>query len=281
MTSKARRVLATTLAALALLASSRVAAAQAAPAPQAEAAQDLINPDRPGIADGSKVIGAGRFQLETGIQEEYRDGAAKTHTLFIPTLVRIGVGERWEARVEGNTFTRVSTIGTDMTSAATSGFAPLSVGFKYAILDADHGRPSVGAIVRAFPASGSNDVKTEHFTADARLVADWDVAPKFSVNPNVGFARYESGGRTFGAFLFAFTLNYQPTDKLNPFVDVGYQHPSEPGGSGVAIFDAGVAYIVGRNVQLDVSLGSGNGDAPQPFVAVGISIRTGRATHHP
>lgn len=264
------------LAVLALLARASLAVAQAVP-PPADASPDLINPDRPGIADGSKVIGSGRVQLETAIQHEYRgDNGDRSHTLFVPTLVRVGMGDRFEARVEGNTFSRVVTIPSGAPSVSTSGFAPLSIGFKYAFLDADHGRPSLGTIVRVFPASGSGDFKTSHATFDARLVADWDVAPKFSINPNVGFARYDSGGQTFGAFLFACTLNYQPTDTLNPFVDIGYQSPDGPGGSGVAILDAGLAYIVGRNVQLDVSVGRGNGSGPQPFIAGGISIRAGR-----
>src|SRR5207237_3922664 len=105
------------------------------------AAQDLINPDRPGIADGSKVIGASRFQIETAVQHESRD---EVHTVFVPTLVRIGAGDRFEIRVEGNTFTH---------EAGVSGFAPLSIGAKYALIDAKEG-PTLGVIVRGFPASG-------------------------------------------------------------------------------------------------------------------------------
>src|SRR6266852_6252827 len=63
-----------------------------------ETEPDLINPDRPGIADGSTVIGKGRFQIETGVQGEFRsDGRATDHTLFTPTLIRIGINDKWEA----------------------------------------------------------------------------------------------------------------------------------------------------------------------------------------
>ncbi len=49
---------------------------------------NLINPDRPGIADGSNVIGVKRLQIETGLQEEFRrDGDSREHTIFIPTLI--------------------------------------------------------------------------------------------------------------------------------------------------------------------------------------------------
>src|SRR5262245_51533315 len=92
---------------------------------------DLINADRPGIADGSTVIGGKTFQVESGIQQEFRrSGDSREHTFFVPTLLRFGVDSHWEVRVEGNTFTRVTTSDSPET---TSGFAPLSLGFKYQI----------------------------------------------------------------------------------------------------------------------------------------------------
>src|SRR4029453_16653233 len=80
--------------------------------PQAQSVTepDLINPDRPGIADGSTVVGSKTLQIETGIQLEFRRSADnREHTLFFPTLIRFGFGSHWEARIEGNTFTRVTT----------------------------------------------------------------------------------------------------------------------------------------------------------------------------
>src|SRR3982751_4476876 len=75
--------------------------------PQTET--EMINPDRPGSADGSTVVRPQTFQIESGLQLEYRrSGDTHEHTLFVPTLLRFGVAKRWEARVEGNTFTRAS-----------------------------------------------------------------------------------------------------------------------------------------------------------------------------
>src|SRR6478609_1847792 len=71
--------------------------------------QDLINADRPGIADGSTVVGPKTFQLESGIQAEFRRNEDnREHTFFIPTLLRFGIDNHWEVRIEGNTFTRVT-----------------------------------------------------------------------------------------------------------------------------------------------------------------------------
>jgi len=240
--------------------------------------QDLINADRPGIADGSMVVGPKTFQLESGIQQEFRrSGNVREHTFFAPTLLRFGINSQFEARIEGNTFTRVSTIVSANPVNQVSGFAPVSLGFKYQFYNSnsDH-QLSLGTIVRVFPTWGSNEFRTQHATGDLRLVADWQFAPKLALNPNVGIARYEDDeGKLFTAGLFATTLNYTPTKKLNPFVDLGIQAPEMSDGQTAAILDGGLAYIIGQNLQVDASIGTRvHGETEsQPFLSFGISWR--------
>ncbi len=248
-----------------------------AQAPAAAADGDYINPDRPGIADGSNVVGPGRFQVEMGLQQEFRhaDGTSD-RTLFVPTLLRLGLSKAWELRVETNAYTwdRVSVPGVGVTK--TQGADPISLGVKYHFLDsAGLQQPSLGVILRIFAPSGSGAFRTSHATADLRLAADWDIAPKWSLNPNIGVALYESAGRTYEAGLFATTLNYNPSPILNFFVDTGVQSPETKHGRTAMIFDAGVAYIVGHDIQLDFSVGTGAAGLtpPHPFVGAGISKR--------
>ena len=241
---------------------------------------DLINADRPGIADGSTVVGPKTFQIESGIQAEYRhDGDSREHTFFFPTLLRFGIDSHWEVRVEGNTYTRVTSFESTTTTGQTSGFAPLSLGFKYHILEtkSEH-QFSLGTIVRVFPTWGSEEFRTQHTTGDARLAADWNFAAhlKLSLNPNIGVARYEDDqGRLFTAGLFAVTLNSNPTKKLNPFIDLGVQWPEVKNGQTSAILDGGLAYIIGQNVQVDAAVGTRvHGETgPRPFIGFGISLR--------
>jgi len=245
---------------------------------QAAAADDYINPDRPGIADGSNVVGPGHVQIETGVQEEFRHtGGVSDRTLLLPTLVRLGLSKDWELRVETTgayIWDRVS----DPTSGVTKseGVDPISLGVKYHFQDtAGPSQPSLGVILRVFAPSGSGPFRTTHTTADLRLAADWDIAPKWSLNPNIGVAIYESAGRTYEAGLFATTLNYNPSPILNFFVDTGVQSPETKGGRTSVIYDAGLAYIIGHDLQLDASVGTGAAGStpPHPFVSAGISKR--------
>ena len=219
-----------------------------------------INPDRPGIADGSKVVGSKMFQVESGTHFEFRhDGATREHTFFVPTLLRFGIGSSWEARIEGSTFTRVATFDSGNMTDETSGLAPTSLGFKYHIHNWNWKKckrqVSLGAIVRVFPTWGTNEFRPQHTTGDIRLAADWKLTPKqLSLNPNVGIARYEDDqGRLFTTGLYALTLSYQPTEHLNPFIDLGTQSSEASHGRSSAILDGGVAYTW-KNLEVDATI---------------------------
>ena len=231
---------------------------------------DLINPDRPGIADGSAVIGR-HFQIEAGYQQEIHDGG-HTRLIFVPTLLRVGVNSAWEFRVEGNGYTYSDSFG-----ARTTGYQPFSAGAKYHFMDAKGTkRPSLGFIGRVFPAIGSAGFQNTKTTGDLRLAGDWNLNDQWELNPNVGVAEYEdANGNMFSAGLFAMTLNYNPTPILNFFVDTGMLSPEQSHGKTQIIVDAGIAYIVGKNVQLDFSVGNGISGvtSPRPFVGAGVSVR--------
>src|ERR1700736_5123197 len=85
-------------------------------------AQDsgLINPDRPGIADGSAVVGRGIFQLEAGLERDHDSSGG--HSLATPLLLRYGISKDFEFRLEGNGYIHAN---------GANGFAPLSLGAKY------------------------------------------------------------------------------------------------------------------------------------------------------
>src|SRR5579862_785745 len=189
---------------------------QGAGSPQQQAAPDLINPDRPGIADGSNVIWPHKFQYETGIQWENHDQpGVPDKQLFVPALFRFGFSDKLEGRVETNGAFAMG----DLSDSRTAGYQPVSIGAKYHFQDGDGmKRASVATIIRVFPPSGSASFSSQQTQFDVRLVADQDIAPKslYSINPNIGIASYTGpNGRNFTAGLAAMTLNYNPTDHLN------------------------------------------------------------------
>jgi hypothetical protein len=221
---------------------------------------DLVNPDRPGIADGSAVVGRGKFQIETGLE---RDHGSDGSSIATPTLFRYGVNDRFELRLEGNGYIHADGGG--------SGFAPFSVGGKYRFADA----PSMGVIARLFVPSGTSAQRSHSSTGDVRLAVDLNFGEKWSLNPNLGVASEDDGNGRFTAGLAAVTLQCNISDHANVFVDGAVQTPEEHGGGSSLILDAGVAVIIGRNTQLDASIGWGarGTTPPDVFLAIGISRR--------
>ena len=70
-------------------------------------AEESIATDRPDFVESSDVVGAGRFQLETGVTTDRRaqDGIT-LRTLTTPTLFRLGTGATTELRLETDGYTR-------------------------------------------------------------------------------------------------------------------------------------------------------------------------------
>jgi hypothetical protein len=224
-------------------------------------AQEHIDADRPGIADTGTVVRPRSIQLETGVQWESRPA---DRVWFLPTLLRIGVLNRLEARVESNTWTAETSRG-----QTEEGIAPISIGAKLVL------HPGYGLIARVFPPWGSGAFQASRVTGDLRLAMDFDLPKALSLNPNVGVASYETEDGRFFTGLAAVTLSYEPTPKVAWFVDTGIQTPEDDGGRTSVIVDGGAAIFLGRNVQLDISAGTGlHGDTPpRPFVSVGFALR--------
>jgi hypothetical protein len=230
---------------------------------------DLIDADRPGLADTGTVIGKGRLQVEIGVQWEPDDDG---HSYFMPTLFRVGLSRRIEARIEGNSYSWAEESG-----VRTSGLAPFSLGVKGVLLEAEGKRPDLGVIGRVFPAWGSGAFDSNRVTGDIRFASDWAFAGPWSLNPNVGIGWYEGEDRDFTTGLFALTLTYAPKPNVAWFVDVGGQTTEAENEDGVEsmIIDAGVAYIARENWQFDISAGKRalGRTSSQGFISMGISYR--------
>jgi hypothetical protein len=243
----------------------------------APAFADDANPDRPGIADGSSVVGGGRFQVESGLQREWRkDGDERERLTYVPTLLRVGIDDHWEARIEGNVYSWQKQSEPVNGVSHSVGAMPVSLGVKYNFQESDDSKPGYGAIVRVFPRSGSQSFGTHRATGDARLVADFQLDDKWSLNPNIGVASNEDDdGNQYSTALVAATLSYAVSKQLNVFADTGMQSREQRHGGSQVIVDTGVAYMLSPDLQLDASVGRGVHGAtpPRVFASAGVSVR--------
>lgn len=245
--------------------------------PPVSAEDDLINADRPGIADGSQVVKRGQFQAELGLQRDHdREDGVDAKLWLTPLLLRYGLTDRMEARVESDAFNRLRTSASGFVSTE-RGLAPIALGFKYHFLDevAERHQPSFGVIARVTPPSGSGVFKSQRTAGDVRLAADWTFG-KWAVNPNLGAASgHDSSDREFASLLASMTVQYNLSDRLGVFIDGALQSPEGRHAGGSVQTDAGAAWIVTRDTQLDVSAGwrIRGTTVPNVFAGAGVSHR--------
>jgi hypothetical protein len=228
---------------------------------------DLINADRPGLADAAALVGKGALQIETGLQWEQREDE---DAFFLPTLLRVGLTRRIEARIEGNTLSSSLSANRRRT-----GLAPISFGAKVGILLADDDTPGVGVIARVFPKWGTNGFAANHTSGDIRLAVDWNISEHWSLNPNAGVAWSDGELGSFATGTYALTIGYAPHPAVSLFVDTFLLSREREDGSASNVWDGGVAYIPRQNWQFDVSAGTRTlGDtAARVFVAIGFAYR--------
>jgi Putative MetA-pathway of phenol degradation len=205
--------------------------------------------DRPGLADGSTTVARGVSQLEIGVTSEGGDEDRFT----LPALIRFGLTNRLELRISSD----VISDGGDV--------APVSAGFKLRLRD---GAVPLSLIASVQPPSGGGSLRSTAFESEARLVSDIELAEGLSLTPNLGVAVVEGDG---AAGIFAATLEREMGRAL-PFVDfeTTFGH-----GDTSMIADAGIAFVIRPNTQLDLSAGVDilGDDYPEWFIAAGYSRR--------
>jgi hypothetical protein len=215
-------------------------------------AQESIVADRPGLADGSTTVSRGVAQLEIGLAA---DGGDEEH-VTLPTLVRFGLTDRFELRVESDVVGWTSGEGD---------VASIAAGFKLRLCD---GTIPLSLIAGVQPPSGGGSLRSDAFESEARLVSDIELAEGWSLTPNVGVAVVEGDG---GVGIFAATLEHEMGRAL-PFIDF---ETTFGDGDTSMIADAGLAWILRPDTQLDVSAGVHvfGDEYPEWFISAGYSRR--------
>ena len=243
-------------------------------------AEDAIATDRPDFVESSDVVGAGRFQIETGFQfERDRNRAADTltRTRTTPTLLRIGVGDTWELRVETDGF--ISQTLRDLstgTSTRTSGFSDVALGAKWHVQDGDAatGKPGVAWLFNLDVDSGSAAFRGNGLRPSLRGVAEWELPGDAGIGVMGGvLLDRNAANKRFSSGILAVTLGKSWTPVWRTFVELAGQSLASRGNGGsVVSFDAGVTYLVNNSLQFDFSVFRGlNHNTPRLQWGFGVS----------
>jgi hypothetical protein len=244
-------------------------------------ADDGISTDRPDFVESSQVVGKGRFQVEWGLARERSDDAsgARRRIDSTPTLLRLGVSDTLELRIETDGYLRSrSEEAGPSRFTRERGFADTSLGVKWHMQDDDEatGRPAIAWLLHVDVETGSAAFRGDGLRPSLRAVGEWELDDAMSVGAMGGAAvdRHPDSGR-FAAGILAVTVGRSWTDRFRTFVELaGRQLASSRHGGSVVSFDAGTAYLLSPSVQVDAVVSRGiTHTSPDWEFGAGLSIK--------
>lgn len=247
-------------------------------APAGAQEREPIATDRPDYVESSNVVGSGRVQIETSaLYERNKSNGSKDKVVAMPTLLRIGVGDAWELRVEtdGRTVFRSRDTSTGEKTTET-GYADAALGVKWHVQDAVGTKPSVGILAHVDMDSGSKPHRGNGLRPSLRVVTEWELPHDLSlgVMPGIVHDKNAAGDRFVGGS-FGIVLGKSWTERFRTFVEIAApQITRAKNGGSVVTLDIGAAYLLSDTWQIDTALYRGlNDNTPDLALTIGVSAK--------
>jgi hypothetical protein len=229
-----------------------------------------ISPDRPGVGTPPSVIPVKTFQIESGfLFEKSGDGSDTNKSYsFEQTLLRYGLFSFAEVRL-GTDFTKTTTESVVENSSIT-GFGPIQLGTKVAFLEEKGILPKTALLCNfTLPTFGKAEFRPAHVAPSIYLLMQNSISSTLSLGYNVGLEW--DGEDSKPSKFYAVNLGLGLSDKLSCFVEnYGYFNS----GASDIYFDAGLAYLIKNNLQLDIYGGiNAKGSTSYTQISIGIAYR--------
>ena len=239
-----------------------------------------IDTDGPDFVESSEVVGKGRFQFETDVVLE-RDGrrSARLTTLSTPTLLRLGVAETVELRVETESWMRVTSDNAGGGAGSTvTGTGDTALGLKWHSQDKDSSTntPAVSWILHFEAPTGSGEFKERGITPSLRSVITWELPHDLALGfmPGLKYGAAPDGHRVVSGVV-GLVLNKQWSETLRTFVENSSPQIARRRDGGVIMsWDVGAAYLITNDWQVGIRAGlAANRNTPNSQLLIEIAGR--------
>lgn len=255
---------------------------------QETAPPPTISTDRPGQSTPPGILSPGYIQIEAGFQfagdKVGGDGSETTiRTLSLPgALVRIGLLESTELRVSTEyrsvtttiPATTVGPITIPESDTTVSGLTGISIGTKVGVAQEKGAIPETALLLTlGIPEIGSESFRTVAVTPNVLLAMRNALSGSLNLYYNVG--AYWDGITPTGTGFYSALLGLAVAENMSVFSEI--YGSLKTGVSPLHAVDAGLAYVVASNIQLDLYGGAGiTENATDYFANAGISFRLPR-----
>ncbi|HEX9945053.1 MAG TPA: transporter [Thermoanaerobaculia bacterium] len=239
------------------------------------ALQDPLVTDRPDFTESVSTVPPGHYQIEAGTTFA-RQGDADSSSLG-EVLVRIGAGERLEARLGLGSYGRVDP-GLPVTGTV-SGYEDPSVGLKVRLTEDDPdllapGHPAMALLFATTLPLGSDELTSDEWQPEAKLALSWALTDRWSLGSNLGYAYPAGEDERFHQLSASLTAGLSLTERLGVYLEgFGFSKESTDG-SGTRYVNSGLTWLLSNDLQLDVRIGAGLDDPhPNWFAGLGAAVR--------
>jgi hypothetical protein len=203
------------------------------------------------------------MQLETSISYgRTGSGAGRQAAWSTPTLIRLGIGEVFEFRVESDAWVQDAS----PSSQREDGLADIAVGFKWHLGDERGSTPSTAILVHADLPSGAAALRGDGVRPSLRAVAEWALPSGLALGVMPGITVERDAGDGFLTGIVGVVLGLELTGSLRSFVEVSFEQlAAADRGGNLGTFNAGLALLLTENLQLDTGVALGLTESAQDF----------------
>ncbi|MBI3490595.1 MAG: transporter, partial [Acidobacteria bacterium] len=229
-------------------------------------AQEVIEPDRPDVTNGTHIVDIGLLQIEVG--GLFTRTTPGQQAFGSPFTARVGVSEWLELRV-----------GTDgllsQTDGVTrqTGVGNTQLGAKLRLWADPGGIPVLSILPTVNLPTASADRGLGSGDADFTVVVltGTDIGRHWHADVNYGVGAIGAGGDQphFVQHLASISVSVAATDNWNPYVETYWFSQQDADGGHVAAIDAGGIYQIGTRFAIDGGVQIGLHGGPADVAAFG------------
>lgn len=233
---------------------------------------ETIQSGRPGISIGPFTVGKNVFQIQTGLTlggMHYDNESVEADILAEATVIRFGLTRTLEVNTAFTFRSDKTTYRHFNDEFAQSGLSQADVGFRVDLYEGQGILPTVGFQSRLKLNILSEDYNSDHLGIVCMLVTSQKLTEQLTLTTNWGA---EWNNSIFGPKgVYTINLSFPIAGKLGGFVE---NFGALQDKHFITLFDAGLAYPVNNDLQLDFSGGYGkNNGINDYFVDAGVSWR--------
>lgn len=236
---------------------------------------DPIVTDRPDFTEASSTVGEGVFQAEMGYTYYY-DGAASPHEsshVYPELLLRGGVLADWLELRLGQTLVTL-----DEPGSSSTGFADMYLGVKIGMVPQYGLIPELSIVPQLTVPTGASDQRADRVLYGVSLFYSWSVLSESYIGATTQFNQREGdeAGDMYTSFAQALVTGTRWDNHWGSYIEwFALFADSAVGDEDSHYANGGITYLVSKDLQLDVRLGTRLQDrfGEEIFTGVGLSVR--------